>query len=193
MSDWFISWGAGSDGAHPPVPYETWAPRPVPSGAVRVTKVVTHGFGLPEEPLVVAWDDQRATVRSAQGGLHWYTDETHNAFPRAGEIVVEDRYEPFPRGNRYMSALVVRSLEDLIETVNAEEVTSIDDDGTIHIYGAHDESRGSLIRSEDTGIVLRASGTQGTAPWDLEVSETHLVEDDCGLLDPNDATQPLPF
>jgi len=140
MGNWTLGWGDGSDDGDPPLPYSAWVPQPVASGAVRAAGVVIHGFyGLSAEPLLIAWDNERATVRLADGELQWYIDGNHQAYPRRGEIVVEGVTEhPYPRGNRYMDALVVRSLQDLIETVNAEEITSIDENGTIHIYGEHD-------------------------------------------------------
>ncbi len=96
----------------------------------------------------------------------------------------------YPRDNRYMAALAVRSLEDLVETVNAEEITLIDEDGTIHIYGEHDNSRGTAVRAPDSGIIIRASGLEGTSPWKLEVLATRLLEEAQGLLKPMNVAPP---
>jgi hypothetical protein len=167
-------------------------PQPVTPGAVRAVSVVIHGFyGLPADPLFVAWDDQRATVRLANGDLRWYFDSVQQAFPRQGEIVVEAvAGSVYPRDNRYMDAMAVRSLEDLIETVTAERVTSIGEDGTIRIYGEHDNSHGDAVRAPDSGIILRASGTQGTSPWRLEVVATRLLEEAQVLLEPMNVALP---
>lgn len=186
-----MTWGEGADENGPLLRYEDLGPWPIPPGAVRAARVVIDGLGLDPEPRLVAWDDQRSTVRSIDGRLEWYADASHQAYPRAGEIVIEDQAtHPFPRGNRSMSALLVRSLEDLIETVNAEEVTAIDEDGTIHIYGHHDNSGGQVVRFEDTGVVARASGTQGSAPWSVEVLATRLITESSGLLNPTDVAPP---
>ncbi len=80
-----------------------------------------------------------------------------------------------PRGNRHMDALAVRSLQDLVDTVNAEEIASIYDDGVIHICGAHDDSRGEAVRSMDTCVIRRGSGC-GASPGHLEVTSTKLIE-----------------
>ena len=179
-----MGWGNSADDPASPLPYKDWAPQPVAPGVVRAVSVAIDGFyGLPVDPLLVAWDDQRATVRLANGDLRWYSDGVQQAFPRQGEIVVEAvAGSVYPRDNRYMDALAVRSLEELVETVNAEEITSIDEDGTIHIYGEHDNSRGAAVREPDSGIILRASGLQGTSPWKLEVLATQLLEEAQGLL-----------
>lgn len=162
------------------------------SGSAQVVSAIFRGFyGLPATPLVVAWDDRCATVRQPTGELKWFTDNTSHAFPRDGKIVIQDvATHPYPRGNRHLAALVVRSLEDLLEEANADQVTSIDAGGTIHIYGEHDNSRGQVVSSEDTGIILRASGVQGVSPWDFEVTSVQLVEADCGLLEPMDVRPP---
>lgn len=89
-----------------------------------------------------------------------------------------------------MDALAVRSVEDLIETVNADEVTSIDEVGAIHFYGDHDNSRGEAIRAPDSGIILRASGVEGAHPWRLEVVASRLLDEAQMLLDPGDAAPP---
>ncbi|WP_137294707.1 hypothetical protein [Nocardioides dongxiaopingii] len=192
MSTWTMEWGDGSERDDPPLPPSAWEPRPVAAGSVLAVRAVIHGFhGLPEEPLLVAWDDRRATVRLATGELRWYQDGRRQAYRAGDEIVVEEgAVRVYPRGNRYMDALVVRSLEDLVETVNADEVTSIDEDGTIHIRGEHDDSRGEVVRTPDTGIILRASGVVGTSPWHLSVLATRLLEGDHGLLEPADVTPP---
>jgi hypothetical protein len=182
-STWTMSWGDGADSGSP-LPYEDWAAQRVPSGSVRAVRV-----SLPTEPLLVAWDDQRATVRLATGELQWYVDADRQAYPREDEIVFEAE-TLHPRGNRYMDALVVRSLEDLIETVNAEEVTSIDEDGTIHIYGEHDNTHGRAVRAPDSGVILRASGMEGTRSWRLEVEATRLLDDAQALLEPTDVSPP---
>lgn len=186
-----MEWGDdGVDNNPPPLPYGDWLPRPVAHGAVRLVSVVIEGFhGLSADPVLVAWDDTRATVRLATGELCWYVDAASLAYPMHGEIVVIDRHSAYPRGNRYMDALAVRSLQDLIETVNAETVTSIDEDGTIHIYGEHDNSRGEVLREPETGIILRASGIEGASPWRLDVVETHLVGDE-QLLNPSHVAPP---
>ena len=159
---------------------------------MRAVSVVIRGFyGLPADPVLVAWDDERATVRLANGDLRWYLDADRHAFPMQGDIVVEaNAGSLYPRGNRYMDALVVRSLEDLIETVNADKVTSIDEDGTIRIYGEHDNSRGEVVRAPDTGIILRASGVKGSNPWRLEVVATRLLDEAQMLLDPMNVAPP---
>jgi hypothetical protein len=193
MGTWTMGWGDESEDVDPPLPHSDWVPQPVAAGSVRAVRAVIHGFyGLTEEPLLVAWDDRRATVRLATGELQWYADGSRQAYPRGDEIVVEDSAgHIYPRGNRYMDALVVRSLEDLIETVNAEEITSVAEDGTIHVYGEHDNSHGAVVRAPDTGIILRASGVEGTSPWKFSVVATRLLDDDHGLLEPVDVTPPL--
>jgi hypothetical protein len=192
MGTWTMGWGDDGEGIDPPpLPYEDWVPQPVTPGAVRAVSVVIHGFyGLPADALLVAWDDQRATVRLANGDLRWSIDAARQAFPQQGEIAVVDASSVYPRGNRYMDALAVRSLQDLIETVNAETVTSIDEDGTIHIYGEHDNSRGEAVRAPDSGIILRASGVEGTNPWRLEVVATRLLEEAQVLLEPMNVAPP---
>lgn len=186
-----MAWG---DDAAPPVPEASWAPRHVDPGTVCAARVVIDGFhGLPAEMLLVAWDNDRATVRRADGTLQWYTDGRRQAYPRRGEIVVEDAADhAYPRDNRYMDALAVRSLQDLVETVNAEEVTSVDADGTIHIYGEHDRSRAEVVRAEETGIIVRASGVEGTRPWQLEAMTTLVVAGGAArlLLEPADIEIP---
>jgi len=77
-----------------------------------------------------------------------------------------------------------------VETVNVEEITSIDEDGTIHIYGELDNSRGAAVRAPDSGIILRASGLQGTSPWKLEVLAIRLLEEARGLLKPVNVAPP---
>lgn len=188
MSEWRMSWRDPSE--DPLLPFAAWTPQSVTSEAVRVVLVAIRGFNdLPAEPVLVAWDNECETVRLANGELQWWFSGTRQAYPRKGEILIEDATaHPFPRGNRYMEALLVRSLEDLLETVNADEITSIDENGTIHIYGGQDNSRGQVVRSGDTGIILRASGVQGTSPWDSEVLATRLIEGDRGLLEPADVT-----
>jgi hypothetical protein len=84
----------------------------------------------------------------------------------------------------------VRSLQDLTETVNAEVVTSIYEDGTIHIYGQHDNSRGEAVRAPDSGIILRASGVEGDRPWRLDVVATRLLEEAQVLLEPTHVVPP---
>lgn len=190
-SSWTMSWGHdGASGS--PLPYEDWAAQPVPPGSVRAVRVSIHGFdGVSTEPLLVAWDDRRATVRLATGELQWYVDADRQAYPREDEIVLEDCARNFyPRGNRYRHALVVRSLEDLIETVNAEEV--IDKDGTIHIYGEHDNTHGQAVRAPDSGVILRAFGMEGTRSWSFEVEATQLLDDAQVLLEPTDVSPPSP-
>ena len=187
---WAMEWGHSSDDPAPLLPPKDWEPQPVAPGAVRVVSGAIDGFhGLSAEPLLVAWDDQRTAVRLANGDLRWYSDGVQQAFPRHGEIVVEAA-GVYPRDNRYMDALVVRSLEDLVETVNAETITSIDEDGTIHIYGEHDNSRGAAVREPHSGIILRASGLQGTRPWKLEVRATRLLKEAQGLLKPMNVAPP---
>ena len=192
MGTWTMGWGDDGEGIDSqPLPYEEWVPRPVAQGAVRAVRVVIRGFyGLPADPVLVAWDDARATVRLANGLLRWYIDAARQAFPRQGEIAVVDANSVYPRGNRYMDALAVRSLQDLIETVNAETVTSIDEDGTIHIYGEHDGSRGEAVRAPDSGIILRASGVEGDRSWRLEVVATRLLEEAQELLEPRNVAPP---
>ncbi|MCY7289974.1 MAG: hypothetical protein LH624_17450 [Cryobacterium sp.] len=190
MGHWSMGWGDEPDDVG--MPHSAWVPQPVAAGSVRVALLVIHGFyGLTAEPLLVAWDNQRTTVRLANGELRWYFDGIRQACPRGDAMVFEDvANHAYPRGNRYMDALVVRSLEDLLETVNAEEITSIDQDGVIHIYGEHDNSRGEVIRSKETGIILRASGIEGTSPWHFEVASTGLIEGNNRLLEPTDVTPP---
>lgn len=65
--------------------------------------------------------------------------------------------------------------QDLIETVIAETVTSVDEDGTIYIYGEHDNSSGEAVREPDSGIILRARGVEGDRPWRLDVVATRLL------------------
>lgn len=89
-----------------------------------------------------------------------------------------------------MDALAVRSLQDLIETVNAETVTSVDEDGTIHIYGEHDNSRGVAVREPESGIALRASGVEANRPWSLDVLASRLLHDDQALLEPTHVASP---
>jgi hypothetical protein len=192
MGSWTMAWGDDGEGIDPPpLPYEDWGPRPVARGAVRVVSVVIRGFyGLPAEPVLVAWDDGRATVRLANGDLRWYVDASRQAFPQQDEVAVVDVHSLYPRGNRYMDALAVRSLQDLIETVNAETVTSIDEDGTIHIYGGQDNIRGEAVRAPDSGIILQASGVEGDRPWRLDVSETRLLEGAQVLLEPTHVVPP---
>lgn len=164
-----MGWGeAGPDDASPRVDPD---PVPVPPGAVRLVRVVLHGFrALPADPLLVMWDDRRAAVRLPDGRLRWYADQVRQAHPVGGSIVVEES-GVYPRDNRAMDALAVRSLHDLMETVDADEV----------------------LRSAETGVVLRASGRRGSAtPWRLEVLETRLVEGRPELLEPVDVT-PVPW
>ena len=61
-----------------------------------------------------------------------------------------------------MDALAVRSLEELIGTVNADEVTSDRRDGTIHFYGEHDDSRARPLRTRqrDRPASLRGRGVR---------------------------------
>lgn len=193
MGTWSMEWGGEPDDVDMLLPYRDWVSQPVASGSVRLVLLVIDGFyGLPAEPLLVAWDDQRTTVRLANGKLRWYFDGVRQAYPRGDAIVIEDAAEhPYPRGNRYMDALVVRSLEDLVDTVNAEEITSIDDDGVIHIHGEHDNSRGEVVRSTDTGIILRGSGVEGTSPWHFEVTSTQLIEGNRQLLEAIDVAPPF--
>ncbi len=194
MGTWTMGWSDDSDDDDPPLPDSAWVPQPVAAGALWVVRVVIHGFdGLPAEPLLVAWDDERATVRLANGELQWYVAGSHQAYPWRGGIVVEDVTDhPYPRDNRYMDALVVRSLADLTATVNAETITSIDEDGAIHIHGEHDDSRAKVLRAPDTGIILHASGVQGTSAWHFDVVSTQLVEGDGELLESADVRPPSP-
>lgn len=188
MSEWSMSWGDGDDPA-PLLPADQWEPAPVPPGATRAVVVTIEGFhNLPIDPLIVAWDDLRATVRSVSGRLQWYEDRTHEAYPDAQRIVTSDS-GVYPRDNRHMDALAVRSLLDLIETINADEVTSIDDDGTIHVRGLHDDSWAELTRSE-SGVVVRASGAQGVNAWRLHVTRERLLTDDDRLLAPQHVEPP---
>lgn len=187
-----MRWGNSAEGSRSPLAYEDWALQPVPPGAVRTATVVIHGFsGLPAAPLLVAWDSRRETVRLENGDLRWYYDGHEQAFPRDGEIVIQPVAEnPYPRGNRSMDALAVRSVDDLVETVNADRVTSIDPDGTVHFYGEHDDSRGEAVRAPDSGIILRASGVEGANPWRLEVLATRLLDGSQGLLEPTNVSPP---
>lgn len=186
-----MGWGDDAEGTDSVFPHGDWVPQLLPPGTVRAVSVVIDGFyGLPADPVLVVWDDDRVTVRLANGDLRWYRDKDRHAFPRQGEIVVQSADNVYPRGNRYMDALAVRSLEDLIETVNAEAVTSIDEDGTIHFYGEHDNSRGEAVRAPDSGIILRASGVEGANPWRLEVVASRLLEGTQMLLDPTDVSPP---
>lgn len=192
MGTFTMGWGDdGKDIDPAPLPYEDLVPRPVAHGTARAVNVVLDGFyGLPADPVLVAWDDTRATVRLATGELRWYVDGTSLAFPLHGEIAVVDIHALYPRGNRYMAALAVRSLEDLIETVHAEKVTSVAEDGTIHIFGEHDNSRGEALREPDSGIILRASGIEGDRPWRLNVVATRLLDDNQALLEPTHVAPP---
>jgi hypothetical protein len=123
MGTWTMRLGDDGEGIDPPpLPYEDWVPRPVALGAVRAVSMVIRGFyGLPADPMLVAWDDDRATVRLANGDLRWYIDAARQAFPRQGKIAVVDANSVYPRGNRYMDALAVRSLQDLIERASGVE------------------------------------------------------------------------
>lgn len=187
-----MSWGDdGSDPHPPPLLHDDWAPRPVPPGSTRAVSVVLDGFhGLPTDPILVAWDDARATVRLLTGELRWYVDTTRLAFPREDGIAVVDSHDVYPRGNRFMDALAVRSLLDLVETVNADRVVAVDEDGTIHIDGEHDDVRGQVVRDPDSGIVLRASGVTGDRSWRLDVVATRQLHDAPALLGPGDVTPP---
>lgn len=106
-------------------------------------------------------------------------------------MVEDSARHAYPRGNRYLDALAVPSLEDLAETVNAEETTSIAEDGTIHLYSEHDNSRCEAVRAPDTGIILRASGVEGASRWKFSVIAIRLLDDDHRLLEPVDVTPPL--
>lgn len=169
----------------PLLPFKDWKPWPVARGTVRMVSVVIDGFyGISPDPLLVAWDDSRATVRLPTGELRWYEDGSGFAFPEQDGIVVEDHHSGLlPRDNRYRDALAVRSLEDLVETVNAEKLTSIDEDGTIHMNSEHDTSRGQALRDPASGIIVKASGTR-RSPWRLDVKETRLITEDQDLLEP---------
>lgn len=134
MDTWTLEWDDGASQNSPPLPYEEWRLRPVPLGAARAVVAQFRGFyGVPADLLLVTWDDNRVTVRLTTGDLCWYVDETTARFPQHGEIAVQDRWSPYPGGNRYMDAMAVRSLRDLVDTVNADTITSIDLSGTIHI------------------------------------------------------------
>ena len=189
VGTWEMGWGDDGDGVDSsPLPHPVWGAQPVAPGTLRAVHVVLDGFvGLPTEHVLVTWDDRRETVRLPDGRLRWYFDGVHQGFPRQGEIVMESAVGTlYPRGNRYMDALAVRSLEELIGTVNADEVTSIDEDGTIHFYGEHDDSRGEALCAPDSGIVLRASGVEGVRRWRLEVVAARVLEADRSLLEPAD-------
>lgn len=150
-------------------------PHPVPAGMSRVVRAVLVGFhGLPGDPLLVAWDDRREAVRLSDGRLQWYLDEARQAFPRDGRIVTTTA-GVYPRGNRFMDALAVRSLSDLMEIVNAEEATEIDPSGLVRLRGEQDRSTGTAVLDEDTGIISRASGVHGSRPWTIEVLASRLV------------------
>lgn len=193
MTGWRMGWGDDESGdrgdASSGVDLE---PRPVPPGAVRLVRVVLHGFhALPADPLLVMWDDHRCAVRLPDGRLRWYADPERQAHPRDGSIVVEES-GVLPRGNRAMDALVVRSLLDLVERVNAEEVVAVDHDGLVRLRGEHDDSSAEVVTCPGTGVVLRASGQQGrAAPWRLEVLGNRLVEGHPELLEPVDV-DPMP-
>jgi hypothetical protein len=153
-----------------------WDPHPVPAGMTRAVLLHVHGFGgLGPAPLLVAWDDRRGTVRAADGTLLWYADESRMAYPTDAGIVTADA-GLYPRGNRAMDALAVRSLEDLAETISAETVRSVDKDGVLHLVGEDDYTQALLLRSDETGIVLRAAGFWGTTSWTLTVASTGLLE-----------------
>lgn len=189
MSTWTMAWGDGDEpGA---LSAEEWSPRPVGRGAVQVVRVVLEGFhGVPAEPVLVAWDDSRATVRLANGELRWYADRARFAFPQDDQITVADATSLYPRGNRFMDALAVRSLQDLMETVNADTVTSIDADGAIHLDGEDDHSRARARRDPESGIVLLASGVEGHHPWRLEVLASRVLGDADALLEPAHSAPP---
>lgn len=170
MDTWTLEWDDGASQNSPPLPYEEWRPRPVPLGAARAVVAQFRGFyGVPADPLLVTWDDKRATVRLTTDDLCWYVDETTARFPQHGEIAVQDRWSPYPGGNRYVDAMAVRSLRDLVDTVNADTITSIDLSGTIHILGAHDCVSGAVTRDPESRIILQASGTTGEHSWHLTI------------------------
>ena len=71
-----------------------------------------------------------------------------------------------------------------------DTIASVDGDGTIHIHGEHDHSRGQAVRAPDSGIILRASGVEGASEWRLEVVATGLLEESRRLLEPMDVAPP---
>jgi hypothetical protein len=154
-------------------------PHPVPTDAVRAVLVHIHGFhGIESAPLIVSWDDHRETVRAVDGSLRWYADGTRTAYPTGDGMVTDDRSGIYPRGNRYMDALAVRSLEDMFETVSALTIRSVGEDGVMHLHSADDDTHAMVVRSDDTGIVLRAAGLWGTTAWALNVLAMQLLESD---------------
>jgi hypothetical protein len=48
----------------------------------------------------------------------------------------------------------------------------------------------AIVRAPDSGIILRASGVEGTKPWRLEVVAAQLLEEAESLLEPTDISPP---
>jgi hypothetical protein len=48
--------------------------------------------------------------------------------------------------------------------VNAETVTSMDEDGTIHNCGDHDDRRAKAVRAPDSGVIPPGIRSPGRAP-----------------------------
>lgn len=186
----------GEDLDPPPLPSAEWPPRPVPARLVRVARVVLGGFdGVDGDPLIVAWDRAQATVRVESGTLAWYADRSRVAFPRAGAIAAVERGGHrddelvLPREERQGCALAVRSVQDLLEAVNATAVTAVDDDGAVHLRGP-DDLHGRAVPDPRSGVILRASGRWGQQPWRIHTLATWLVPAGGPLLEPRDAPPP---
>lgn len=173
-----MSWGENSnDEARA---WHDWDRRPVPAGSTRVVQVVIEGFhNLTAEPLLVARDDTRLAVRRPDGELRWWSDDTHQAHPRDGALVVVLRSESvLPRDNRAVDAAAVCSLTDLLEGIGGDDLAGPDADGGFALVGDdEDGGSGRAVRDDESGVVLRASGVhgRGPTPWRVESAWVRLV------------------
>ncbi|WP_300682187.1 hypothetical protein [Nocardioides sp.] len=188
MGEWASRWG--DEGAHRRelIPFGEREPRPVPHGCARLVEATFHGWLGLDDPVLVIWDNEREVVRLMTGEIRWYAGDGQQAFPRDGQIVVESE-GVYPPGNRYMDALAVRSLQDLMDEINATEIVAVDPDRVIHVMGRQDGVRAEVEIASDSGIVLRASGVQGTIPFSVEVRAIRLIEGE-EVLEPVDVHWP---
>lgn len=188
------------DQGHTPLhqtPFD-WEPEPVPFGLIRYALVrfdIDHRF--PAGVLYVAWNDQHAVVRSETGELYWYEGgpgfvmDGDEPYPQAvvedGEVKALSDGVPVRPGMRWFDAIMVRSVQDVLETVGTTDAFEVVSDGVVRLHGYDGDaplgirphrSVAEVRSSTETGVVLEATGTEGRRSWRLELLQTAEVKDD---------------
>ena len=136
-------------------------------------------------PWSVYWDNDREVVRDRDGIVHWYRDDRLQIH-RAGDVRVcraIDASSLYPKDGLPREALVVRSLSDLADWADVDEVAGVSGD-VVHMAG--DSGHLAVVtRCPLRGVVLEGAGLR-PGPWTVRTDSLRSISSDDPALSGDD-------